>query len=293
LSCLIWTVIDSGMSTDADKKQNTAKTSFVGWILLAVGIITWTITGVVLTGIAYLIWPEPRALWQEYVANFCAFLPLFVHLMITPKLMGMPVRTAFTSTPTFRWKYVWLGMWTWGLLLIGETAVKMITSFNKLEVTFRPETFLPTLLVSLVLLPIQTASEEMLFRGALPQNLSRHIRQPIVVVILSSVLFGAAHLMNPEALSRPIISLLAYSAVGFGWGLVTQKSGGLELAIGAHTINNFYGLFVVGYRNSAIRGSSIWMLPNINMVESMILSIIMVMIWIVMLRGALRDRKVI
>ena len=181
-------------------------------------------------------------------------------------------------------------MWTWGLLLIGETAVKMITSFNKLEVTFRPETFLPTLLVSLVLLPIQTASEEMLFRGALPQNLSRHLRQPIVVVILSSVLFGAAHLMNPEALSRPIISLLAYSAVGFGWGLVTQKSGGLELAIGAHTINNFYGLFVVGYRNSAIRGSSIWMLPNINMVESMILSIIMVMIWIVMLRGALRDR---
>jgi membrane protease YdiL (CAAX protease family) len=287
-----WTVVDSSMSTGSDNKQNTAKTSFVGWLLLVVGIITWTFTGVVLTGIAYLIWPEPRALWQEYVANFCAFIPLFVHLLITPKLMGMPVRTAFTYTPTFRWKFVWLGMWTWGLLLICETVVKMVTSVNRLEVTFRPETFLPTLLVSLILLPIQTASEEMLFRGVLSQNLSRHIRQPIVVAMLSSVLFGAAHLMNPEALSRPIISLLAYSAVGFGWGWVTHKSGGLELAIGAHTINNFYGLFVVGYRNSAITGSSIWMLPNINMVESMILSVIMAMIWVVMLGGALRDREV-
>ena len=184
-------------------------------------------------------------------------------------------------------------MWTWGLLLLGETIVKMITGFNKLDVTFRPETFLPTLLVSLVLLRIQTASKEMLFRGALPQNLYLHIRKPVVVVILSSVLFGAAYLMNPEALSRLIISLLAHSAVRFGWRLVDQKSGELELAIGAHTINNFYELFFVGYQNSAIRGSSIWVLPNINMVESMILNIIMVMIWVVVLRGALQDRKVI
>jgi len=84
MSGLKWTVVDSSISTGFDNKQNTAKTIFVGWLLLVVGIITWTFTGVVLTGIAYLIWPKSRALWQEYVANFCAFLTLFVHLLITP-----------------------------------------------------------------------------------------------------------------------------------------------------------------------------------------------------------------
>lgn len=110
------------------------------------------------------------------------------------------------------------------------------------------------------------------------------LRNPITIVVASGVLFGAAPLSNPEAQQDPLISLAGHSLAGIGWGWVTYKSGGLELAIGAHTINNFYALLIVGYSNSAIAGAAIWTTPEVDMQESTISSLIMMGIWIFALR---------
>lgn len=257
------------------------------WILLVTGTLTWTVAGVALTALAYLYWPEPRALWQEYVANFAAFVPLFLLLAITPKILGRPVITAFTSTKRFRWNLVWLGTWSWGLLLVGETIVKWIREPADIDYVFPGISYLWPLLVSLCLLPIQTSSEELLFRGAIPQTLSTIFRNPVLVVVISGVLFGAAHLANPEAQEKPLVSLVGYSAAGIGWGWVTFKSAGLELAIGAHTVNNFYALLIVGYDNSAIAGASIWSTPAVDMQVSSISNLVMMGIWILVLRSTL------
>lgn len=164
------------------------------WILLVTGFLTWAVVGVALTAVIYLYWPEPRSNWQEYIASFAAFIPLFLILIITPKILGRPVITAFTSSRKFRWKLVWLGIWSWGLLLVGETVVKVIREPNGIDYVFPGISYLWPLLVSLVLLPIQTSSEELLFRGAIPQTLSTIFRNPVVVVVVTGILFGAAHL---------------------------------------------------------------------------------------------------
>lgn len=260
------------------------------WILLVTGILTWTVAGVVITAVIYLYWPEPRAIWQEYIASFAAFIPLFLLLIITPKILGRPVITAFTTTKKFRWKLVWLGIWSWGLLLVGETIFKWIREPGEIEFVFPGISYLWPLLVSLILLPIQTSSEELLFRGAIPQTLSTIFRNPVVVLVVSGVLFGAAHLSNPEAQQKPLISLIGYSVAGIGWGWVTYKSAGLELAIGAHTINNFYALLIVGYGNSAIAGASIWTTPEVDMQVSTISNLIMMGIWIFALRRTLNAK---
>ena len=116
------------------------------------------------------------------------------------------------------------------------------------------------------------------------------LRNPITIVVASGVLFGAAHLSNPEAQQDPLISLVGYSLADIGWGWVTYKSGGLELAIGAHTINNFYALLIVGYSNSAIAGAAIWTTPEVDMKESTISSLIMMGIWIFALRRVWRTK---
>lgn len=270
--------------------SGSRETSLRKWLLLIAGVFTWTITGVLLTAVAYLVWPEPRELWQEYIASFSAFIPLFLLLLLTPKILGRPVLTALTSASRVRWSLIWLGFWSWGLLLVGETLIKLIRNPGEIEFTFPGVSYLWPLLVCLILLPIQTSSEELLFRGAIPQTLTTIFRNPVVVVVVSGVLFGAAHLSNPEAQKQPLVSLIGYSVAGIGWGWVTYKTAGLELAIGAHTVNNFYGLLIVGYSNSAIAGSAIWTTPEVNMQESTIMSLIMMAIWIFALRKTLQSQ---
>lgn len=257
---------------------------FRKWMLLITGILVWSIAGTLITAVIYLYWPEPRQLWQEYIASFSAFIPLFILLLITPRILGRSTITALTSTKKFRWSLVWLGIWSWGLLLVGETIFKWIMEPSDIEFVFPGISYLWPLLVGLILLPLQTSSEELLFRGAIPQTLSTMFRNPVVVVVVSGVLFGAAHLSNPEAQQNPLVALAGYSVAGIGWGWVTYKSGGLELAIGAHTINNFYALFIVGYGNSVIAGASIWTTPEVDMQVSTISNLVMMGIWIYILR---------
>ena len=262
--------------------------SFRKWVLLISCIFTWTVSGTVITAVFYLFWPDPRKIWQEYIANFSAFIPLFLLLTVMPKILGRPIITAFTSAQKFRWNLVWLGIWSWGALLVGETLFKVIKEPSTIHFVFPGISYFWPLLVSLFLLPIQTSSEELLFRGAFPQTLTTLLRNPIAVVVVSGILFGAAHLSNPEAQQNPLISLVGYSVAGIGWGWITYKSGGLELAIGAHTINNFYALLIVGYSNSAITGSSIWITPEVDMRISTISNLIMMSIWIFAVRRSLR-----
>lgn len=264
------------------------ETALRRWLLLIMAVLTWTTVGTLLTAVAYLVWPEPRAVWQEYVANFIAFVPLFCLLLLMPKILGRPSMTAITSVSKIRWSLVWLGFWSWGLMLVAETLSKLIRNPSEIELTFPGLAYVWPFLISLMLLPLQTSSEELLFRGAIPQALTSIFRNPIVVLIVSGVLFGAAHLSNPEAQKQPFISLVGYSVTGIGWGWVTYKTAGLELAIGAHTVNNFYALLIVGYSNSAIQGSAIWTTPEVNMKESTITNLLMMGIWLIALRSKLR-----
>ena len=95
--------------------------------------------------------------------------------------------------------------------------------------------------------------------------------------------FGLPHLSNPEANSQIVVSLIGYTLTGIGWGWATYKSGGLELAIGAHIVNNIYALTIVGYDNSAVSASSILKTNELNMTISTISSLIMLIIWIAIL----------
>ena len=253
---------------------------WIALVLIVVTFLIWSISGSVLTAIAFMIWPEPRSPWQELLANCIAFLPLFVLLSLLPLMLRRKLTTTFTSNRTIRYGLVFAGMWTWGLLLVAESIYKFAVSPSTFILTFQVEEFVPALLVAIVFVTIQATSEEMLFRSAIPKAVGSFTRNPLVIIGLSSLLFGLPHLSNPEAANQIWVSLLAYSLTGAAWGWISYRSGGIELAIGAHVINNIYGLVLVGYDNSAVTTASIFKTPELDMTQSLVQNAIMLGLWV-------------
>ncbi len=85
--------------------------------------------------------------------------------------------------------------------------------------------------IILVVVPFQAAAEEIVFRGVLPQAFGVWLRSPWLAYALSTGLFVAGHLYNWVGL----IDILIFAICMI---ILTHVSGGLEYAVGIHTVNN-------------------------------------------------------
>jgi len=91
---------------------------------------------------------------------------------------------------------------------------------------------LPVLMVlALLLVPMQAAAEEYVFRGYLVQTIGGWLRHPAFAVLLPVPLFVLGH--DYGLLGQ--VDIAAFAVVA-GW--LTWRTGGLEAAIGLHVVNN-------------------------------------------------------
>ncbi|MGB5597184.1 MAG: CPBP family intramembrane glutamic endopeptidase [Thiothrix litoralis] len=119
------------------------------------------------------------------------------------------------------------------------------TPAGEMEYVFNPEKFLAFLPVALLLIPIQTSAEELLFRGYVMQGLGL-VMHKWGAVLVSSLMFALPHLLNPEVYGANMwIAFLPYLSTGLLLALITVRDGTLELAIGVHAINNIIAFLYV------------------------------------------------
>ncbi|MFE9799083.1 CPBP family intramembrane glutamic endopeptidase [Streptomyces goshikiensis] len=88
------------------------------------------------------------------------------------------------------------------------------------------------LVALLLVVPLQAAAEEFVFRGWLAQYFGGFLRSPWPGIVVASLLFALAHGFGAWS----GFALLFYSAMWWGWLVV--RTGGLEAVIAAHTANN-------------------------------------------------------
>ena len=98
-------------------------------------------------------------------------------------------------------------------------------------VTTPPATLLASVLVILLLVPLQATGEEVAFRGLAAQALGAWLPWASVAVVLPTVAFALAHDYNAWG-------VLDVAVFGVGAAFVTWRTGGLEAAIVAHVLNN-------------------------------------------------------
>ncbi|GGT28641.1 CAAX amino protease [Nonomuraea spiralis] len=91
--------------------------------------------------------------------------------------------------------------------------------------------FLPALLVIVLLVPFQAATEEYIFRGWFVQAVGVHVRNPVWAILIGSLLFASLH-------GYSWVGLLDVFAFGAVMGWLAVRTGGLEAPIALHVMNN-------------------------------------------------------
>ncbi|MET7847817.1 CPBP family intramembrane glutamic endopeptidase [Streptomyces avermitilis] len=92
--------------------------------------------------------------------------------------------------------------------------------------------FGPSMAMLVVLVPLQSAAEEYVFRGWLMQAAGAFFRSPWFAIVPQAALFAAAHGWG----TAWGFAELAFFGVLAGW--LTVRTGGLEASIGLHAVNN-------------------------------------------------------
>ncbi len=103
-----------------------------------------------------------------------------------------------------------------------------------------------SLILVVLLVPLQATAEEVVFRGLFMQVLGSWLKSPWFGIIIPSVGFALAHIYD-------IWGLLAVGALGLVAGWVTWRTGGLEAAIAIHIVNN---LIAFGFMTFAVGGET-------------------------------------
>lgn len=90
---------------------------------------------------------------------------------------------------------------------------------------------LELLLVILILVPLQSLTEEYVYRGAIMQILGSWIPLALIPLVLQALLFMASHGYN-------LYGLIGTGVFGLMAGIIVLQTGGLEAAISIHAANN-------------------------------------------------------
>jgi membrane protease YdiL (CAAX protease family) len=234
-----------------------AATTFMGMTLIASGTRGM---GEANTLILSVIGLSPVA----YMLMLLTFPAALVGLYLGWKLVhNLPLTALHTAYAKFRWSralqafiFMWLVLGTYGFVMSRF-------SDNPPNFIFDAERFLPYAILSLLLLPIQSATEEIVVRGYMNKGLIHWFGNKWVVFTLTSGLFMALHLANPEAQAGaaagnlPIV-MSGYFFFGFAMCLMVLMDDGLESAIGVHAGNNTFAAIFVNYENSVLPTPSVW-----------------------------------
>jgi len=173
-----------------------------------------------------------------------------------------------TASPTIRWnRGINAFLVTW--LVLGTLSLAgHISGLSVVKANFQAENILLYMILSLALIPLQSATEEIVFRGYLNQWFTHLLKNKWIAFIISSALFASMHLSNPEALKGAedgvlLLTMSGYFLFGFVACLLVWMDNGLESAIGFHAANNTFAAIFINYEGSVLPVPSLFMAkPN-------------------------------
>lgn len=182
----------------------------------------------------------------------------FVLLVYGLRVLKMPLTALFTSRSNFDWGRMFFAFFLWSAVVISTTLLDYLLAPENYVFQLNWKSFWPFAIAAILLIPLQTSFEELLFRGHLTQGLGMLTKRRSVAFIVPSVIFGVMHIGNPEVAELGYKLLLYYIGSGLFFGAITLIDEGTELALGFHASNNLVGALLVSSDWTAFQVPSIF-----------------------------------
>lgn len=165
--------------------------------------------------------------------------------LINRALHSQSVRDITTGRPKIDWGRIWFAFGLWAAISIISTVVAYFLFPEDFVVTFDLVPFLVLAVIGIIMIPLQTSAEEFIFRGYLMQGFANLARNKWFPLLMTSVIFGTMHILNPEVDKLGYIIMVYYIGTGLFLGIISLMDDGIELALGFHAANNLIGALLV------------------------------------------------
>ena len=205
------------------------------------------------------------AMMKVFSPNVTLFLMLLIFvstligiIIVVKYIHKLKMIDITTTRSKIDWKRILFSFGLWSVLSAVLTVSSYFASPEDFVVNFKPIPFLILVLISFTLLPIQTSTEEYIFRGYLMQGLGLLAGNRWFPLVMTSLTFGLMHILNPEVQKMGHIIMVYYIGTGLFLGIITLMDDGMELALGFHAANNIVTALLVTSEWSALKTESVF-----------------------------------
>ena len=233
--------------------------SFIGQIPFTLAVLYKTLQG------KQAFQTNNTALMKMYEPNITLLLVLisFVFALagiyfVVKYIHKQTLLSITTSRRKVDWNRILFSFVLWSFFSIISVLVIHYQSPETFLYNFKPIPFLLLFLIGTVLIPIQTSTEEYVFRGYLMQGFANLARNKWFPLLMTSLIFGSMHILNPEVEKMGYIIMVYYIGTGLFLGIITLMDDGMELALGFHAANNLIGALLVTSDWSAFQTHSVF-----------------------------------
>ncbi len=180
------------------------------------------------------------------------------------------ITSLHTAFKTYNWSRTFFAIGVFWAIAAMVSVIGHVSGLSPLKLQFDPSRFFGFAIASLLFIPLQSATEEIVIRGYMNQGFGQYIKNPWVVFIITSLFFMALHLANPESTSSAekgifmhALTMSSYFSFGYLLCILIYFEGGLETAIGVHVANNLFAAIFVNYEGSVLPTPSVY-IASIN-----------------------------
>lgn len=189
------------------------------------------------------------------------------------------------GSDNFRWTKVWYAAGVWSVLMVVYLLFEYSINSENFIFQLNWTSFLPLVVVAILLIPIQTTFEEYILRGYFAQGIAGLTKSRWVAVLVPGLIFALLHAFNPEVEAHGFwVVMPQYVTFGLLFGLIAILDDGIELAIGAHAANNVFLALFLTNKDSVLQTPAIFEQLEINPIRDTITLIVLSIVFFIVLK---------
>lgn len=208
---------------------------------------------------------------------------LIAFIILVKPLNHMSLLKVINGTSTFRWNRFFISAFVWIIISAIYLFANLKLDPSNFSLNNVSETLIPLVIISVLLIPFQTAFEEVIFRGYLMQGFAVLAKNRWIPLVMTSLLFALIHGPNPEVKEFGFFTMMPqYLFFGLIFGIITILDDGIEASMGAHAANNAFLCIMVTNKASALQTPALYeqhnFYPWIELATTLFMGVLIILI---------------